>query len=134
MKQSLKVVKGYFQLLLLWRHENTRLPDNHYLVHKKLNLLKRQPKKDAGLQEAYTAVMQDCIEQGFAERVEKNAKPEHFWFLPHHPVIHSSKPNKLRIAFDCTAKHLRVSLNKALMQGPNLLNSLVGVLTSFESE
>ena len=30
MKQSLKVVKEHFQLPLLWRHENTRLPDNRF--------------------------------------------------------------------------------------------------------
>ena len=94
--------------------------------------MKRRLEKDAELQAAYTAVMQDYIKRGFAERVEeKNAKPGHFWFLPHHPVIHSNKPNKLRIVFDCAAKYLGVSLNEALMQGPDLLNSLVGVLTRF---
>ena len=132
MRQSLKVVDGHFQLPLLWRHENTRLPDNRFMVHKRLDSLKRRLKRDAELQAAYTAVMQDYIKRGFAERVEeKNAKPGHFWFLPHHPVIHSNKPNKLRIVFDCAAKHLGVSLNEALMQGPDLLNSLVGALTRF---
>ena len=94
--------------------------------------MKRRLKKDVELQAAYTAVMQDYIKRGFAERVEeRNDKPGHFWFLPHHPVIYINKPQKLRIVFDCVAKHLRVSLNKALMQGPNLLNSPVGVLTKF---
>ena len=102
------------------------------MVQKRLDSLKRRLKKDAELQAAYTAVMQDYIKRGFAERVEeKNTKPGHFWFLPHHPVVHSNKPNKLCIVFDCAAKHLGVFLNEALMQGPDLLNSLVEVLTRF---
>ena len=62
---------------------------------------------------------------------EKKAKPEHFWFLPHYPVIQINKPNKLPIVFDCAAKHSGVSLNQALMQGPELLNSLVEISTRF---
>ena len=87
------------------------------MVHKRLNSLKRRLKKDAGLQAAYIKMMQDYIERGFAEKVEKkNAQPGYFWFLSHRPVIHINKPNKLRIVFDCAAKHLEISLNEALMQ------------------
>ena len=117
-RQSLKVVDGHFQLPLPWRHENTRLLDNRFMVHKRLDSLKRPLKKDAELQAAYTAVMQDYIKRGFAGRVEeKHAKPGYFWFLPHHPVIHSNKPNKLRIVFDCAAKHLGVILERSTDAG-----------------
>ena len=117
MEQSLKVIEGHFQLPLLWNHENTRLPDNRFMVHKRLNSLKRRLKKDAGLKAAYTEMMQEYIERGFAKRVEeKNAKPGHFWFLLYYPMIYSNRPNKLRIVFDCASKHLGVSLNEALMQ------------------
>ena len=54
--------------------------------------------------------------------------------MPHHPVFNPHKPNKLRIVFDCAAKLMEVFLNDVLLQGPDLLNSLVGVLTRFRSE
>ena len=46
-------------------------------------------------------------------------------------VVNPRKPEKLQIVFDCGAKHKGLSLNKVLMQGPDLVNSLVGVLTRF---
>lgn len=53
------------------------------------------------------------------------------WYLPHHPVYNPHKPDKVRVVFDCAANHHGISLNGALLQGPDLVNSLVGVLTRF---
>ena len=44
------------------------------------------------------------------------------------------KPDKLRIVFDCAAKHEGTSLNSVLMSGPDIMNSIVGVLTRFRIE
>ena len=54
--------------------------------------------------------------------------------MPHHPVFNPLKPEMLRIVFDCAAKHMGVYLNDVLLQGPDLLNGLVGVLARFRSE
>ena len=56
------------------------------------------------------------------------------WYLPHHPVFHPQKPNKVRVMFDCSAKYRRTSLNDQLLQGPDLTNTLVGVLTRLREE
>ena len=56
------------------------------------------------------------------------------WYLPHHPVFHPQKPDKVRVVFDCSAKHHDTSLNDQLLQGPDLTNTLVGVLTRFREE
>ena len=56
------------------------------------------------------------------------------WYLPHHPVLNVNKPGKVRVVFDCAAKHHGTSLNDQLFQGPDLTNNLVGVLTRFRQE
>ena len=52
------------------------------------------------------------------------------WLLPRHPVGNPNKPDTVRIVMDTAAKHDGVSLNDKLHIGPDLLNSLVGVLSS----
>jgi hypothetical protein len=52
----------------------------------------------------------------------------------HHPVVHPQKAEKVRVVFDCAAKYGGTSLNDMLLQGPDLTNTLVGVLTRFRQE
>ena len=132
LNESVEFVDGHFQLPLLWRHKNTRLPNNRLVAVKRLNSLKKRLDRDCSLSTRYCEVMQDYILQGFAEKVETEYVEEGCsWFLPHHPVVNPHKPEKLRIVFDCAAKFMDSSLNDALMRGPDLLNNLVGVLTRF---
>ena len=55
-------------------------------------------------------------------------------YLLHFNVYHPRKPDQIRVVFDCSAVFENESLNKHLLQGPDLLNSLVGVLTCFRKE
>ena len=56
------------------------------------------------------------------------------WYLLHHPVTHPLKPEKVRVVFDCAAQFAHTSFNRQLLQGPDLTNSIVGVLTRFPQE
>ena len=85
----------------------------------------------------YTAFMQDLIEKGYAEKVREDQQPSEDgrrWYIPHHGVYHPKKPEKIRVVFDCSATYMGQSLNKHLLQGPDLTNSLVGVLCRFRQE
>ena len=66
------------------------------------------------------------------DRLEAN--PGKVWYIPHHGIYHPRKPHKIRVVFDCSAKHKGTSLNDQLLQGPDLTNSLVGVLTRFRQD
>ena len=136
MKDSVVLESGRFQLPLPKRASLLPLPENRLMAEKRLNGLKKRLIKDEDLCRKYVECMQTYIDKGYAEEVvnsgTENAREQ--WFIPHHPVVHPRKPGKVRIVFDCAAKHKRVSLNDVLLQGPDFLNSLFGVLTRFRKE
>ena len=94
-------------------------------------LLKRRLIKDEDLFEKYRTTNNDYIEKGHAEKVpeeELNTRDKPVWYLPHHPVTYSLKPDKVRVVYNCAAKFRQTSLNEQLLQGPDQTNQLVGVL------
>ena len=81
--------------------------------------------------------MSVLIEKKYAEMVndsEIGRTDGYTWYLPHHPVVHPRKPEKVRIVFDCAAKYQGVSLNNAVSQGPDLANKLIGALLRFRQD
>ena len=54
--------------------------------------------------------------------------------MPHHPVLNARKPDKVRVIFDCAARFEDTSLNDQLLHGPDLTNTLIGVLFQFRQE
>lgn len=76
--------------------------------------------------------MNDIISQVDTERVptlELENQPA--WYIPHHGIYHPHKPGKIRVVFDCLARFHETSLNDHLLTGPDLTNTLVGVLCRF---
>ncbi|XP_022780505.1 uncharacterized protein LOC111321804 [Stylophora pistillata] len=104
------------------------------MAERRALLLKRRLMKDEDLLEKYRTTMNDYIKKGHAEMVpeeELNTRNRPVWFLPHHPVTHPLKPDKVRMVYDCAAKFGQTSLNQQLLQGPDQTNQLVGVLSRF---
>ncbi|KAL7879005.1 hypothetical protein AOLI_G00099790 [Acnodon oligacanthus] len=80
----------------------------------------------------YKTFMQETITHGDAERVpHEDIHKTPAWYIPHHGVYHPQKPGKMRVVFDCSAKFQGTSLNDHLLTGPELTNTLVGVLVHF---
>ena len=81
--------------------------------------------------------MSDLLAKGYARKVPPvQAGPVEgkAWYIPHHGVYHPHKPGKIRVVFDCSANFKGLSLNSMLHKGPDLTNSLVGVLTRFRED
>ena len=77
------------------------------------------------------------IKKGHAEKVspdEESVVDCKSWYIRRHGVYHPKKPDKIRVVFDCLSEYKGESINKHLLQGPDLTNKLIGVLTRFQQE
>ena len=138
MKKSFRLVDDHYKLPLLWRSLDQDLPNNKWIALRRLKSLGKKMKRDPTLKKKYMEQVELMLEKGYAERIDEEddadmraLKDSKIWHVPHHSVVNSRKPEKLRIVFDCGAEHRGLPLNKVLMQGPDLVNRLVGVLTRF---
>jgi hypothetical protein len=81
----------------------------------------------------YLDFMQQVLDKELAELAPpddlNSSRP--CWYLPHFGVYHPQKPEKIRVVFDSAAETNGISLNKLLPSGPDLTNSLSGVLLRF---
>ena len=135
MESSITNEDGHYKIALPWRDEAAVLPNNMVLAHARLRQLKRKLSRDRILHQRYTETVQDYIAKGYAQEVNHiDTHSKHIWYLPHHPVINVNKPGKVRVVFDCAATYDSISLNSQLLQGPTLMNNLVGVLIRFRKE
>ncbi|XP_058481739.1 uncharacterized protein LOC131457006 [Solea solea] len=122
--------QGHYEMPLPFK-ERPYLPDNKQLAVVRLSHVKRKLLRDEKYKEHYVKFMNEVIEKGEAAEVCEQGKKGEKWYIPHHGVYHSKKPDKLRVVFDCSAKYKGTSLNDHLLSGPDLLNSLIGVLIRF---
>ena len=119
------------------KEEGLKLPNNRTLALSRLERLKQRLKRDRKYRDHYKAFMKEMIDKGQAERVpddELQLTNGRVWYIPHHGVYHPQKPDKIRVVFDASAEFKGESLNRHLLQGPDLTNSLNGVLCRFCKE
>ncbi|XP_028402120.1 uncharacterized protein LOC114525110 [Dendronephthya gigantea] len=137
MEGSVQLKDGHYEVALPWKNFPPRLPNNRPLAEHRLNLLKKRLLKDPQLLSKYSEFMDNMLSRKYARKVPESSITQPklpLWYLPHHPVINSNKPSKIRVVFDCAAVFRGTSLNSQLLQGPDLTNSLVGVLIRFRTD
>jgi hypothetical protein len=138
MDNSVVFKEGHYHIELPWRDEEVSLPNNYSTALHRLKSLKNRLSKDAKMLSSYTETVNKWVSTGQARKVSKQELEAPAtgkeWFLPHHPVVNVHKPGKVRVVYDCAAKHEGKSLNMALLQGPLIMNSLLGVLLRFRQD
>ncbi|KAK3735187.1 hypothetical protein QZH41_008718, partial [Actinostola sp. cb2023] len=128
---------GHYEMPLPFREEVPYLPNNKALARYRLKKLQIRMNNDELYRKKYTTAMNDVMQRGYAEKVQQSeiaGDNGRTWYIPHHGVFHPKKPDKLRIVYDCSAKYKGESLNEHLLSGPDLTNSIVGVLLRFRQE
>ena len=119
---------------LPFRESRQRLPNNREQAVSRFTSLQRVLKRKPEMQEQYFAFMGKLFQNGHAEVAPPLKDGEECWYLPTFGVYHPRKPNQIRVVFDSSAEHHGVSLNNVLLTGPDLNNTLIGVLLRFRKE
>ena len=131
LNEKTRKVDGRYEVPLIWKDQNIRLPDNRIVAVHRLNVLERRLQRDPELAAAYEKTISSDLEKGYIKKLTKeeaNARTVKYkWYLPHHPVLNPSKPGKVRRVCDAAAKFQGSSLNSHLLSGPDLMNNLVGI-------
>ena len=134
MDENVKLIDGHYQLPLPFKEQIMDVPNNKSLAIKRVFSLKKKLQTNKKMHEDYCTFMKNIFDKGFAEKCDSSSENGKTWYLPHHGVYHPKKPNKIRVVFDCSAKYGGVSLNSLLLQGPDLTNQIIGVLTRFRED
>ena len=124
---------SHYELPLPFRDQCVSMPDNATQVKKRLFYLKKRFTLDPQFREEYTCNMNSFIQQHARVADTSEDRPGKQWYIPHHGVRNENK-GKLRVVFDCASKFQGRCLNDELLQGPDLTNSLIGVLIRFSKE
>jgi hypothetical protein len=136
MQETVSQVDGKFHVGIPWKVDpEEALQNNRSMAESRLRMLKRKFDANPKLAGDYTKTVEAYISDRHAMLVdESDINEPHQWFLPHHAVFKRSNPEKCRVVFDCAAQYKGISLNDAILQGPNFLNNLAGVLMRFRKE
>jgi hypothetical protein len=125
--------EGHYQMPLPFKDGEPPLPDNRGMALRRLSGLKQKFLTNPEHFSLYKDFVHQMLERHDAERVDdqEHSQPDSVWYIPHHGVYNPNKPGKVRVVFDCAARFQGASLNDFLLCGPDLMNSLVGVLCRF---
>lgn len=85
------------------------------------------------MKEQFVTFMRKVLDSGAAE-VAPSSSNAVCWYLPLFGVRHPRKPEQIRGVFDSSAVHEGISLNSLLMSGPDMVNSLLGILLRFRKD
>jgi hypothetical protein len=133
-ESSVQYIDGHYTLPLPFRDSYITMPNNRSQAVKRANWQKKRMLRDETYRNDYVTFMNNLLINGYAKKIpmdQLNTDTGKVWYIPHHAVYHPMKPNKIRVVFDCSATYDGTSLNNCLLQGPDLTNSLIGVLTRF---
>ena len=131
-----------YEVGLLWREDEVKLPNNFYSAMGQLKSLEPRLQKDETLQKRYQETIDTDVNAGYVRKLQlrsvaidqaelNETRDKLQWYLPHHPVIKLHKPEKVTIVCNAAAKYQGVALNDTLLPGRDLLQSLIGIIFRF---
>ncbi|VDI56725.1 Hypothetical predicted protein [Mytilus galloprovincialis] len=119
---------------LPFKESRPLLPNNRLQALNRARAFDISLRKDPVKKQHVLDFMKTLFDNNHAERALNTETPNEMWYLPMFGVYHPKKKDRIRVVFDSSAKFQGTSLNDVLMTGPNLVNSLLGVLLRFRKD
>ena len=138
LERHTKNIGNRLEVPMLWESPSTKLPYNLPMALQRWRYLEKRLRAKQELREPFQATVKALLtaDPPLARKMSADEASKigpRSWILPLHPVINPNKPGKVRVCNDAAAEYEGVSLNKVLLTGPDMLNSLVGSLLRFRN-
>jgi transposase InsO family protein len=130
---TLRRVPDGWEVGLLWNSDKVQLPESKSMAITRLKQMERKMDRNPEFAKEYCQRIEEYVTKGFAKVLspeEARKESEKTFYVPHFMAFNPKK-KKLRFVFDAAAKSHGRSLNDHLLQGPDKLVSLPGVLLNF---
>ncbi|CAB4029640.1 Hypothetical predicted protein [Paramuricea clavata] len=133
MEQSARKIENEdaYESGLLWGEKEPKLPNNCGMALQRLYSLNKKFKLRPEMSKRYSKSIKEDVGKGFVKKLTKeeiNQTSDVTWDLPHRYVINLKKPQRLRRAYDASAKYQGQSLNDNIYTGLDMLSSFLGLL------
>ena len=136
LEEKTQLANNRYVVPMLWAKPDVPLPHSLPMALKRYASLLRKQRANQEFNEKSQAIVAGYLQADppqarkmTPEEAQNNTLKT--WTLPIHPVINPNKPGKVRLCNDAAAEFHGISLNKRLEPGPDILNSLVGVLLRY---
>ena len=133
--QNLTFHGSHWEAAYPWIKDPANLSDNRRVAFATLKALERRLERDPTKAKVYDAQMKDMIDRGVAREIPKEEMASYkgpIHYIAHHEVLKpDSKSTPVRIVFNSSANYKGHILNDYWAKGPDMMNSLLGVLLRF---
>ena len=118
-----------------WIKDPADLPDNRRVALAMLYSTEHRLGKNIQHATVYDYQVRDMVQRGVARKLTKEELSNYkgpFHYISHHEVLKPySKSTPVRIVFNSSANYMGHVLNEYWAKGPDLPNSLLGILVRF---
>ncbi|XP_048764717.2 uncharacterized protein LOC125672561 [Ostrea edulis] len=125
---------GFWEAPLPFQVCRQTLPNNHSMALRRAMSFDRNLRSNPIKCKQVVDFMDKLLVNHHAELAPELPAVSERWYLPMFAVHHPKKPESVRVVFDSSAKYKDSSLNSVLLQGPDILNNLLGILLRCRKE
>ena len=129
LNDTIRHIGDRYQIGLPWKKDIT-LPNNYFMAKVHWHALQQRLERDTNLRDRCEETIKKDLDKNYITTADPSCRHS-VWYLPHHPVINKQKPDKISRVTNAASKYKGLSLNDALLTGPDLLCNLHGLLLRF---